>query len=112
MQIMDIDEDASSICESTVSICGNFHGGEHKVMKFERVIENVNITKQLCFGAPQASLTEGCRLPVRMNGTNDWPLAEIISVKDIMGQQQKLFYVHYVDCKWESRVILFCKHFC
>ncbi|XP_055715274.1 histone acetyltransferase Tip60 [Phlebotomus papatasi] len=61
MQIMDIDEDASSICEST------------------------------------ASLTEGCRLPVRMNGTNDWPLAEIISVKDIMGQQQKLFYVHYVD---------------
>lgn len=42
---------------------------------------------------PQASLVEGCRLPVRMRGGQDWPLAEIISIKD------KGFYVHYVDCE-------------
>lgn len=41
------------------------------------------------------ALTEGCRLPVRMHGTDDWPLAEIVSVKE--GPGQKLFYVHYVD---------------
>ncbi|XP_072753936.1 histone acetyltransferase Tip60 [Anoplolepis gracilipes] len=41
------------------------------------------------------SLVEGCRLPVRMITTNDWPLAEIISVKDVQGV--KCYYVHYVD---------------
>lgn len=56
---MEVDEDLSSICEST------------------------------------AALTEGCRLPVRMHGTDDWPLAEIISTKDAQGQ--RYFYVHYVD---------------
>lgn len=42
-----------------------------------------------------AALTEGCRLPVRMHKTEDWPLAEIVSIKDSEGKRQ--FYVHYVD---------------
>ncbi|KOX74812.1 Histone acetyltransferase Tip60 [Melipona quadrifasciata] len=62
------------------------------------------------------SLVEGCRLPVRMHGTDDWhlnnealsknvllsstALAEIISVKDVHGV--KCYYVHYVDCKYNA----------
>ncbi|XP_049943881.1 histone acetyltransferase Tip60-like [Schistocerca serialis cubense] len=42
-----------------------------------------------------ASLTEGCRLPVRMHGGDDWPLAEIVSLREVNGS--KSFYVHYVD---------------
>ncbi|KAL4715697.1 hypothetical protein ACJJTC_006276 [Scirpophaga incertulas] len=42
-----------------------------------------------------ASLLEGCRLPVRMQGGEDWPLAEIISIKEHHGQRG--YYVHYVD---------------
>ncbi|XP_022914573.1 histone acetyltransferase Tip60 isoform X2 [Onthophagus taurus] len=42
-----------------------------------------------------SSLIEGCRLPVHMKGTDDWPLAEIISIKDNQGKRQ--YYVHYVD---------------
>ncbi|XP_060530634.1 histone acetyltransferase Tip60 [Cylas formicarius] len=42
-----------------------------------------------------SSLVEGCRLPVHMKGTHDWPLAEIISIKDMQGS--KYYYVHYVD---------------
>lgn len=42
-----------------------------------------------------ASLVEGCRLPVRMQGGDDWPLAEIISMKDV--EDNKYYYVHYVD---------------
>lgn len=48
--------------------------------------------RQLC------TVIEGCRLPVlRRNQDNEdeWPLAEILSVKDISGR--KLFYVHYID---------------
>lgn len=30
-----------------------------------------------------------------MYGTDDWPLAEIISIRDVSGQA--MFYVHYVD---------------
>ncbi|EAT33647.1 AAEL014072-PA, partial [Aedes aegypti] len=41
-------------------------------------------------------LTEGCRLPVRMTGTNDWPLAEIISIKEAT-DKSVWYYVHYVD---------------
>ncbi|XP_066513727.1 histone acetyltransferase KAT5b isoform X2 [Hoplias malabaricus] len=43
-------------------------------------------------------IVEGCRLPVlRKNQENEdeWPLAEILSVKDTPGR--KLFYVHYID---------------
>uniref|UniRef100_A0AAR2IT55 Histone acetyltransferase KAT5 n=1 Tax=Pygocentrus nattereri TaxID=42514 RepID=A0AAR2IT55_PYGNA len=43
-------------------------------------------------------IVEGCRLPVlRKNQENEdeWPLAEILSVKDTLGR--KLYYVHYVD---------------
>ncbi|XP_030245692.1 histone acetyltransferase Tip60 [Drosophila navojoa] len=42
-----------------------------------------------------AALTEGCRLSVRMHKTDDWPLAEIVSIKEQDGKRQ--FYVHYVD---------------
>ncbi|XP_048711996.1 histone acetyltransferase KAT5 isoform X3 [Caretta caretta] len=48
--------------------------------------------------AEVGEVTEGCRLPVlRRNQDNEdeWPLAEILSVKDISGR--KLFYVHYID---------------
>ncbi|XP_069063966.1 histone acetyltransferase KAT5 isoform X8 [Pleurodeles waltl] len=48
--------------------------------------------------AEVAEVIEGCRLPVlRRNQDNEdeWPLAEILSVKDISGK--KLFYVHYID---------------
>ncbi|XP_021570106.1 histone acetyltransferase KAT5 isoform X2 [Carlito syrichta] len=48
--------------------------------------------------SPQGEIIEGCRLPVlRRNQDNEdeWPLAEILSVKDISGR--KLFYVHYID---------------
>ncbi|KAL3267139.1 hypothetical protein HHI36_011279 [Cryptolaemus montrouzieri] len=41
------------------------------------------------------SLVEGCRLPVHMKGTDDWPLAELISIKEVRGT--KCYYVHYVD---------------
>ncbi|KAM4617429.1 histone acetyltransferase KAT5 isoform 2-T2 [Discoglossus pictus] len=46
----------------------------------------------------EAEIVEGCRLPVlRKNQDNEveWPLAEILSVKDLTGK--KLFYVHYID---------------
>lgn len=52
----------------------------------------------MCVYIFQLSLSEGCRLPVRMNGTEDWPLAEIISIRDVQGSL--MFYVHYVDCKF------------
>lgn len=41
------------------------------------------------------SLVEGCRLPVHMKGTDDWPLAELISIKEVNGM--KYYYVHYID---------------
>lgn len=59
-------------------------------MKFE-MEENDDAT--ICDSV--SSLTEGCRLPVQMNGTEDWPLAEIISIKEHNGE--KMYYVHYVD---------------
>ncbi|KAL4622962.1 histone acetyltransferase KAT5 isoform X1 [Arapaima gigas] len=43
-------------------------------------------------------VSEGCRLPVlRKNQENEdeWPLAEILSVKETAGR--KLYYVHYID---------------
>ncbi|XP_030637303.1 histone acetyltransferase KAT5 [Chanos chanos] len=43
-------------------------------------------------------IVEGCRLPVlRKNQENEdeWPLAEILSVKDVPGK--KVYYVHYID---------------
>uniref|UniRef100_A0A674AWL4 Histone acetyltransferase KAT5 n=1 Tax=Salmo trutta TaxID=8032 RepID=A0A674AWL4_SALTR len=48
--------------------------------------------------ATQVDVVEGCRLPVlRKNQENEdeWPLAEILSVKEIPGR--KLYYVHYID---------------
>uniref|UniRef100_A0A336KQE5 histone acetyltransferase n=1 Tax=Culicoides sonorensis TaxID=179676 RepID=A0A336KQE5_CULSO len=42
-----------------------------------------------------SSLVEGCRLPCRMSGTHDWPLAEIISIKE--QGDTRYYYVHYVD---------------
>ncbi|CAB3371095.1 Hypothetical predicted protein [Cloeon dipterum] len=42
-----------------------------------------------------SSLVEGCRLPVKMSNSDDWPLAEVISIRD--GEGTKYFYVHYID---------------
>ncbi|XP_018900802.1 histone acetyltransferase Tip60 isoform X2 [Bemisia tabaci] len=44
---------------------------------------------------PVSSIVEGCKLPVRMRTSDDWPLAEIISVKEVRGV--RYFYVHFVD---------------
>lgn len=59
-------------------------------------------THYFCVFIFQSSLSEGCRLPVRMQGTDDWPLAEIISIRDVLGKN--MYYVHYVDCEC-SRMI-------
>jgi len=40
-------------------------------------------------------LTEGCRLSVRMHSSDDWPLAEVISIKDV--GNMRYYYVHYID---------------
>uniref|UniRef100_A0A673HVJ3 Histone acetyltransferase KAT5 n=1 Tax=Sinocyclocheilus rhinocerous TaxID=307959 RepID=A0A673HVJ3_9TELE len=48
--------------------------------------------------ARPVEITEGCRLPVlrkNQEHEDEWPLAEILSVKDISGK--KLYYVHYID---------------
>ncbi|XP_072025620.1 histone acetyltransferase KAT5-like isoform X2 [Amphiura filiformis] len=41
-------------------------------------------------------VVEGCRLPVNMAGTDEWPLAEILSRKDV-DRAAPEFYVHYID---------------
>lgn len=42
-----------------------------------------------------SAVTEGCRLPVRMKHSEDWPKAEVISIRQVRGLVQ--YYVHYVD---------------
>lgn len=42
-----------------------------------------------------SAVTEGCKLPVRMKNTEDWPKAEVISIRQMKGVFQ--YYVHYVD---------------
>ncbi|XP_030024868.2 histone acetyltransferase Tip60 isoform X3 [Manduca sexta] len=56
---------------------------------------NENDDELTTFCDSATALVEGCRLPVRMQGGDDWPLAEIISIKEIHGQRG--YYVHYVD---------------
>jgi len=41
------------------------------------------------------AVTEGCRLPVRMKNSEEWPKAEVISIRQTKGVLQ--YYVHYVD---------------
>ena len=45
-----------------------------------------------------SDLVEGCRLPVQMGppALDEWPLAEIISIKEVDGEPKE-FYVHYID---------------
>lgn len=42
-----------------------------------------------------ASVVEGCQLPVLMRKTNEWPLAEVVSIKE--ESDSRMFYVHYID---------------
>ena len=42
-----------------------------------------------------SEVREGCRLPVRMKNTEDWPKAEVIAIKQM--KVGTLYYVHYVD---------------
>lgn len=42
-----------------------------------------------------SEVREGCRLPVRMKNTEDWPKAEVICMKQHKGIMS--YYVHYVD---------------
>ncbi|XP_046750169.1 histone acetyltransferase Tip60 [Diprion similis] len=58
-----------------------------------KMIEEHDERETICDSV--SSLVEGCRLPVRMQDGDDWPLAEIISVKEMRGV--KCYYVHYVD---------------
>jgi len=41
------------------------------------------------------AVTEGCKLPVRMKNSEEWPKAEVISIRQIKNVVQ--YYVHYVD---------------
>ncbi|KAF0310876.1 Histone acetyltransferase Tip60 [Amphibalanus amphitrite] len=43
-----------------------------------------------------ASVVEGCQLPVHMLKTDEWPLAEIVSIKE-EDDGRLIFYVHYID---------------
>lgn len=104
---MDVDEAVQSICESTVSSGTGFKSwpvawecpGPNKCNSFWR-----HFQCSLLSLIAQASLSEGCRLPVRMTGTNDWPLAEIISIKEQAEDGNTWYYVHYVDCEyWVER---------
>nr|XP_020454685.1 histone acetyltransferase KAT5 isoform X2 [Monopterus albus] len=48
--------------------------------------------------ATSVEIVEGCRLPVlrkNQEHEDEWPLAEILSVKEVSGR--KLYYVHYID---------------
>jgi len=42
-----------------------------------------------------SAVTEGCRLPVRMKNSEDWPKAEVICMRPNKGSL--MYYVHYVD---------------
>ncbi|KAI5646162.1 MOZ/SAS family domain-containing protein [Phthorimaea operculella] len=60
--------------------------------------ENEDELTTFCDSA--SALVEGCRLPVRMQGGDDWPLAEIISIKENKTghrERERTYYVHYVD---------------
>lgn len=41
-------------------------------------------------------VVEGCRMPVRMSNSDEWPLAEIVSKKEVDNSEWE-FYVHYID---------------
>ncbi|KAI1295678.1 Histone acetyltransferase KAT5 [Halotydeus destructor] len=41
-------------------------------------------------------IVEGCRMPVKMRYTDDWPLAEILSIKHGLNGDT-LYYIHYID---------------
>ncbi|XP_057315307.1 histone acetyltransferase KAT5-like isoform X1 [Hydractinia symbiolongicarpus] len=42
------------------------------------------------------NVIEGCRMPVRMSNSDEWPLAEVVSKKEISDGVWE-FYVHYID---------------
>ncbi|KAK4023676.1 hypothetical protein OUZ56_009075 [Daphnia magna] len=66
-------------------------------MKTEQSLSKMKeeIVDKDLFSDSTASVVEGCRLPVRMRNTEDWPLAEVLSVKDVCNI--RMFYVHYID---------------
>lgn len=41
-------------------------------------------------------IIEGCRMPVKMRYSNEWPLAEILSIKSNKDNEQ-MYYIHYID---------------
>ncbi|XP_032230595.1 histone acetyltransferase KAT5 [Nematostella vectensis] len=46
-------------------------------------------------GEIECDVKEGCRMPVRMNNSDEWPLAEIISKRE-KGDEFE-YYVHFID---------------
>ena len=53
-----------------------------------------------------SAVTEGCRLPVRMKNTEDWPKAEVISIRQVRGglwaggEAVKRQAAHYLGVVW------------
>jgi len=47
-------------------------------------------------GGKMIQIVEGCRMPVKMRYTDDWPMAEILSVRHFPNGQT-LYYVHFID---------------
>lgn len=92
VEILD-EDDSSTLCESTVNILA-------KLLLHLNYSTNNTKYMAICVNILQASLTEGCRLSVRMHKTADWPLAEIVSIKEHEGKRQ--YYVHYVDCEFRN----------
>ncbi|XP_033633658.1 histone acetyltransferase KAT5-like [Asterias rubens] len=44
---------------------------------------------------PEDLVVEGCRMPVKMANADEWPLAEILSRKEV--ENRTIFYVHFID---------------
>lgn len=47
-------------------------------------------------GETSMEVLEGCRMPVKMSGSDEWPLAEILSKKELPSGSTH-YYVHYID---------------
>ncbi|XP_070384511.1 histone acetyltransferase KAT5-like [Dermacentor albipictus] len=41
-------------------------------------------------------VTVGCRLPCRMQNSDDWPLAEVLAIKKLP-DNKAIYYIHYID---------------
>ncbi|CAB4067688.1 TIP60 [Lepeophtheirus salmonis] len=61
-----------------------------------RMLLEVPFPKQEGVYMEEGIVTEGCRLPVKMRNTEEWPKAEIIAIRQL-DEELREFYVHYLD---------------